>query len=40
MRKLNDERGITFLLSTHDPMVIDNTSRVIRMRDGRLLEEE
>ncbi len=39
MRRLNDELGITFLLSTHDPMVMDSTTRVIRMRDGALLEE-
>jgi putative ABC transport system ATP-binding protein len=39
MRRLNDELDITFLLSTHDPMVIDSTTRVIRMRDGALLEE-
>ena len=39
MRQLNDELDITFLLSTHDPMVIDSTTRVIRMRDGALLEE-
>lgn len=39
MRKLNDDLGITFVLSTHDPMVMDSTNRVIRMRDGALLEE-
>jgi len=40
MRQLNDDLGITFVFSTHDPMVIDSARRVIRMRDGRLLGQQ
>ncbi len=36
MREMNERDGVTFLFSTHDPMVIDNARRVIRMRDGRI----
>jgi putative ABC transport system ATP-binding protein len=36
MRRLNDEKGITFVFSTHDPMVVERARRVIRLRDGRI----
>ncbi|MBU6429044.1 MAG: ABC transporter ATP-binding protein [Cyanobacteria bacterium REEB65] len=39
MRRLNRENGITFLFSSHDPMVVDQASRVIRMRDGKIHED-
>lgn len=34
MRELNRARGATFLIATHDPMVLDRVDRVIRLRDG------
>ena len=40
MEKLNRDKGITFLFSTHDQRVIDRAGRVIRMRDGRLDSDE
>ena len=40
MRQMNRERGITFLFSTHDTMVIDEASRVVRLRDGEVVEDE
>lgn len=40
MEKLNRDKGITFLFSTHDQRVIDRARRVIRMRDGRLDSDE
>ena len=40
MRKLNEEKGVTFLFSTHDPMVIERARRVIRLRDGKIHREE
>ena len=36
MRKLNDERGISFLFSTHDPMIMEAARRVIRLVDGQI----
>jgi len=39
MRTLNAERGVTFLFSSHDPKVIDHADRVIRLEDGRIVED-
>ncbi len=36
MRTLNLESGVTFLFSTHDPMIMDAARRVIRVSDGQL----
>ena len=40
MRKLNQERGITFIFSTHDPQVIKAAKRVIRLVDGQIAADE
>jgi putative ABC transport system ATP-binding protein len=40
MQQLNRERGITFLFSTHDPLVIDKARRTIRLRDGRVMSDD
>ena len=40
MRRLNEERGATFVFSTHDPMVVERARRVIRLRDGRVEADE
>lgn len=40
MRRLNEERGATFVFSTHDPMVVERAKRVIRLRDGRIEADE
>jgi putative ABC transport system ATP-binding protein len=39
MRRLNRERGLTFLIVTHDIGVGRRTDRIIRMLDGRVAEE-
>lgn len=39
MRKLNEEQGITFIFSTHDPIVMQRAKRMIRMRDGQIVEQ-
>jgi ABC-type lipoprotein export system ATPase subunit len=40
MRGLNRERGLSFLIVTHDIGVGRKTDRIIRMVDGRVVEEE
>ena len=40
MERLNRERGITFLFSTHDPAVMSRARRLIRLRDGRIVADE
>ncbi len=40
MRRLNQERAATFVFSTHDPMVVERATRVIRLRDGRIEADE
>lgn len=37
MRKLNEDKGVTFVFSTHDPLVMQRARRIIRMRDGRIV---
>ncbi len=39
MEDLNRRLGVTFLFSTHDPRVLEAARRVIRLRDGRILED-
>lgn len=36
MRRLNREKQVTIIVSTHDPMVIERVDRVVRMHDGTL----
>jgi len=40
MHDLNRKKGITFLFSTHDPMVMDRSERLIHLRDGRIVSDE
>jgi putative ABC transport system ATP-binding protein len=40
MERLNRERAITFLFSTHDPAVMSRARRLIRLRDGRIVDDE
>ena len=40
MQRLNEERGTTFIFSTHDPLVMDHATRLIRLRDGRVESDE
>ncbi len=40
MEKLNQERGVTFIFSTHDPRVMERASRNVRMVDGKVESDE
>ena len=40
MRQLNEEKGVTFLFSTHDPMVMERARRVIYLKDGKIIKDE
>lgn len=40
MRELNQEQGVTFVFSTHDPMVLEKAERVVRMVDGKISVEK
>lgn len=37
MRRLNETKGITFVFSTHDQMVMERARRLVHLKDGRVL---
>lgn len=39
MRDLNEKRGVTFVFSSHDQKVIEQAKRLIRMEDGRIVDD-
>jgi len=39
MLELNRELGTSLLVATHDPLIADRMDRVVRLEDGRLVEE-
>jgi ABC-type lipoprotein export system ATPase subunit len=40
MRRLNEERGFTFIVVTHDIGVGNRTDRIVRMLDGHIVDEQ
>lgn len=40
MRSLHEERGTTFVFSTHDPRVVAHATRVVTLEDGKVLADE
>lgn len=40
MKSLNEDHGITFIFSTHDPRVVAHASRVITLVDGRISKDD
>ena len=39
MKRMSREKGVTFIFSTHDSMVMEYAERLIKIRDGRLVDE-
>lgn len=39
MAALNQEKKVTFVFSTHDPMVMDKAHELIKLRDGEIVSE-
>lgn len=37
MKRLNRERGVTFVFSTHDPRILAAADRVVQLTDGRVI---
>jgi len=40
MLKLNEEKNMTFIFSTHDPMVMEQAHRIIHLHDGKIEDDE
>ncbi len=40
MAKMNHDREVTFIFSTHDPMVMEYARRVVTIHDGRIANDE
>jgi len=38
MRRINQEKGTTFIFSTHDPRVMEMAGRLVRLDDGEVVE--
>jgi len=39
MKEMNSKKGVTFIFSTHDGMVMDYAGRLIYIRDGQVAED-
>lgn len=38
MLEMNKEHGTTFVISTHDPMIMQRAKRLVKLHDGRVIE--
>jgi putative ABC transport system ATP-binding protein len=39
LSRLNAERGVSFLLATHDPAIMQRAARIVRLSDGRVVDD-
>lgn len=39
MKEMNEKKGVTFIFSTHDPVVMERARRLILLRDGQIVED-
>lgn len=40
LRRLNEEKGVTLVIVTHDPYIAGTMKRTIYLKDGRIVKEE
>lgn len=40
MKMLNEEKGVTFIFSTHDKMIMDRAKRLVYLHDGEIQKDE
>ena len=40
MRELNEKEGMTFVFSTHDPMIMERAKRIVTLKDGKVFSDE
>jgi len=40
MKEMNARRKVTFVFSTHDPMVMEYATRLVRIKDGRVVDDQ
>lgn len=40
MREMNQAKGVTFIFSTHDEMVMDFARRLVIIRDGKVVDDQ
>jgi putative ABC transport system ATP-binding protein len=40
MKQMNSEKQITFIFSTHDRMVMEYARRLVKLRDGCLVDDQ
>ena len=40
MRELNERDEITFIFSTHDQRLLDKVKRLVRLEDGKIIQEK
>jgi len=40
MLRMNQDKGVTFLFSTHDPRVMAHARRIVRLVDGKIASDE
>ncbi len=40
MRSMNEEYGVTFVFSTHDPLVMQFAKRLVQIKDGTIASDE
>ncbi len=39
MKEMNEKEGVTFIFSTHDPRVMKHARRLVKLQDGRIIED-
>lgn len=40
MRRMNQEHGVTFIIATHEQLVMNHARRLIHLHDGRIVSDE